>query len=793
MNSVDRTELGQSNAKQYTNRFNLAKICSIILYALCGFIFAKTQFFKTCAPLGTAFAAAAPKNGYFFSLVGIMLGTVLPLQSGNALRYLAAVTAVSGVRWAIGGLISSKGRYIFAPILCFIALCGTGLAITLYVGDIEDTFIVISESVLGAGATYIMQQVTDVVNGITKGRIKIALPTIDDITTEAKRDKCINHTQMIACICFILLLVSGASSIQYLGFSPVRVISVAVVMAAAYLYGEGIGALCGTAAGIAMGLNGEMSAFFAAAYAFGGFAAGMFSKAGKIFIAVGYLSSCLITGMVIGDMQIMMIGLYEAIIGWLIFLLIPSRFADRVRYKAEIEQPKPTQAAFRKTVKMQLNNAALALNEVSGAVQRASKMSEKAQLEKGLADTVREKLCEQCEYKSKCEDESGREMRAMFAEAEKQIKQSGQLDIKTIPMRMLKRCKHPYELTALFNGIFDERLYRTSCDRKLNEIRLLMSEQLEGMSYLLANIGDEVEQKQEIDLKLNDEIQYELEKIGVKIDDVCCIYDNSNRLSVAVAAINNEKNACDEEDICEKISKTANVKMTITQKHITKNGILLNLKQASRYKINTGIAQHSFKDGKLCGDSFKKFYNKEGKFVSIISDGMGTGSNAALDGELVSGIISRLISSGFDYDSVLKMVNCAMMVKSNDESLSTVDICEIEPDTGSLICMKAGAPPSLLLHNGKVERIDCACLPVGILCDIAFEKSSLRLEEGDILLMLSDGALGGGIKWIEQELLCFCGDNMQVLADRIVKQAQSQRQDGRDDDITVMVMTLCAA
>lgn len=789
MNSVNQTELTQSGSKQYADRFNLARMCSVILYALCGFIFAKTQFFNVSAPLGTAFAAAAPKSGYFLSLAGIMLGTLLPSQSSNALRYLAAITAVSGVRWAVGGMMRSKNRYVFAPILCFVSLCGTGLAITLYVGDMEDMLIIICESVLGAGATYIMQQATDVVNGIVKGRIQLNLPTFDVINTTRN----ITRTQMISCICFVLLLVSGASGIEYLGLSPVRVVSATVVMAAAYFYGEGVGAMCGTAAGIAMGLNGEMSAYFAAAYAFGGFAAGMFSKAGKLFIAAGYLSSCLITGMVVGDTQIMLTGLYEALIGWLLFLLIPSRLANKIRHRAKAEQPKPTQAAFRKTIKMQLNNAALALEEVSGAVHRASKMSERAESEKGIADAVREKLCSQCEYKSKCDSESGREMRFMFDAAEKQIKQSGQLDIKTIPMRLLKKCRHPYELTALFNGVFDERLYRMSSDRKLNEIRLLMSQQLEGMAHLLDNISCDVEQKQEVDIKLNDAVRDNIEKMGVRVHDVCCVYDNSNRLSVALAAAIDEKGDCDEGDICQEISRTANVKMTVTQKHMTKDGILLNLRQASRYKVKTGVAQHSFKDGKLCGDSFKTFYNKEGKFVSVISDGMGTGANAALDGELVSGIISRLISSGFDYDSALKTVNCAMMVKSNDESLSTVDICEIEPDTGSLICMKAGAPPTLLLHNGKVERIDCACLPVGILCDIAFEKSSMRLEQGDILLMLSDGALGGGIKWLEQELLCFCGDNMQVLADRIVKQAQSQRQDGRDDDITVMAIMLCAA
>ena len=165
---------------------------------------------------------------------------------------------------------------------------------------------------------------------------------------------------------------------------------------------------------------------------------------------------------------------------------------------------------------------------------------------------------------------------------------------------------------------------------------------------------------------------------------------------------------------------------------------------------------------------------------------MGTGPYAALDGELTSGILTRLIKAGFRYDSALKIINSAMLLKSGDESLATIDLANINLETGKLDILKAGAPPTLIRREGKIERINCSSLPVGILNDVSFEKNSVTMKKGDILLMFSDGALGGGTQWLEQELLCFAGDDVQMLAERIVRESKNHRMDGRDDDVTVI-------
>ena len=47
---------------------------------------------------------------------------------------------------------------------------------------------------------------------------------------------------------------------------------------------------------------------------------------------------------------------------------------------------------------------------------------------------------------------------------------------------------------------------------------------------------------------------------------------------------------------------------------------------------------------------YKYFYDGKGHFIMILSDGMGTGGRAAVDGAMASGLMARLLKAGFGYD-----------------------------------------------------------------------------------------------------------------------------------------------
>ena len=161
-----------------------------------------------------------------------------------------------------------------------------------------------------------------------------------------------------------------------------------------------------------------------------------------------------------------------------------------------------------------------------------------------------------------------------------------------------------------------------------------------------------------------------------------------------------------------------------------------------------------------------------------------------MDGAMAAGLTARLLDAGFGEDSVLRMVNSALMVKSGEESLATLDVLSVDRFTGQMQSLKAGAAASLLYSRGCVSRLEHSSLPVGILRSVSFEKQADTLGAGDLMLLLSDGALTDGIAWVEETLQAFDGSrqSLQMLAEQIAAGARERQAGKHQDDITVLAL-----
>ena len=71
-----------------------------------------------------------------------------------------------------------------------------------------------------------------------------------------------------------------------------------------------------------------------------------------------------------------------------------------------------------------------------------------------------------------------------------------------------------------------------------------------------------------------------------------------------------------------------------------------------------------------------------------------------------------------------------------------------------------------------------------------FSRLNETLEDGDLAVLVSDGAVAGGSEWLLKELEAWRGDSPQQLAEELTEKAVKNRQDGRDDDITIAVLLL---
>ncbi len=195
--------------------------------------------------------------------------------------------------------------------------------------------------------------------------------------------------------------------------------------------------------------------------------------------------------------------------------------------------------------------------------------------------------------------------------------------------------------------------------------------------------------------------------------------------------------------------------------------------------------QLSSNDSEICGDCFDSFFDGKGNFVAVLSDGMGTGSRAAIDGIMTSSLLSKLIISGFSFPCALRLVNSAMLVKSRDESLATLDILKLNLYTGESVIYKAGATVSLLYRKGKVSEIKKSAMPIGILRKAEFGTVRGRLKDDDLIIMMSDGAADNSI----DEIKAYVEENgfSYDLPQKLCAIAKG-RNISHPDDITVAVV-----
>ena len=83
-------------------------------------------------------------------------------------------------------------------------------------------------------------------------------------------------------------------------------------------------------------------------------------------------------------------------------------------------------------------------------------------------------------------------------------------------------------------------------------------------------------------------------------------------------------------------------------------------------------------------------------------------------------------------------------------------------------------------------------LPAGILQGIHYERRSVRLREGDLIVMMSDGALSIAPDWLKEELALAAGEPVDKIAQRLANLSKRNER-GRGDDITVMAARIVRA
>lgn len=144
----------------------------------------------------------------------------------------------------------------------------------------------------------------------------------------------------------------------------------------------------------------------------------------------------------------------------------------------------------------------------------------------------------------------------------------------------------------------------------------------------------------------------------------------------------------------------------------------------------------------------------------------------------------RLIGSGIGCESAIRLINSIMLAKSSEEGFATLDAVKIDLDTCGLTVIKSGASATLIRHRGQVMKIASPTFPIGIVQPADAFSSSYEFDEGDLIIMFSDGVSEGEYRFIK-ELLMQSSD-VKMIVDEICAKAELFNKNIHSDDVTVI-------
>ncbi len=155
-----------------------------------------------------------------------------------------------------------------------------------------------------------------------------------------------------------------------------------------------------------------------------------------------------------------------------------------------------------------------------------------------------------------------------------------------------------------------------------------------------------------------------------------------------------------------------------------------------RFDVTSGSAAVAMKTSEVSGDSMI-LRREEGRFLAILSDGMGSGEAARRESANAALLFADMFSIG--YGEAAKGCLNSLLMLSDEEMYATLDAVCLDLATGEAQIVKFGAPPTYILRDGKVRAVEAPALPAGIISCARAGECALTLRRGDALVMMTDG------------------------------------------------------
>ena len=357
-----------------------------------------------------------------------------------------------------------------------------------------------------------------------------------------------------------------------------------------------------------------------------------------------------------------------------------------------------------------------------------------------------------------------------------------------------------YEIVKAINYSYKVSKINFIWKKKLDESKKNVSEQLKGVSQAISKMAEDIEKEVDTFIDKKREILKLLEQKEVKVKDIEIKEKSSGRYIIDIytdVCENPDGTECDIKKICKILSKVIEQKIIIQNQEC---GLRLNKSMCKftyisddKFNLQVGIAKSTKSGSPVSGDSSLHIKLQDGKYLLALSDGMGSGPEAMKSSKIAVKMLERLLAAGFEKDVSLKLINSTLSANTEEDMYATLDIEILDLFNGNMEFIKNGACPTYVKRGREVQLLKSVSLPTGILNDVDLVVYDYDLQDGDILVMCTDGVIDSNKEYLNKHLwLKYLLEDIEVndaqkIADIIIGEAIDNDFGNQKDDMSVIV------
>lgn len=315
---------------------------------------------------------------------------------------------------------------------------------------------------------------------------------------------------------------------------------------------------------------------------------------------------------------------------------------------------------------------------------------------------------------------------------------------KIVNERYVSNCPHYEKMVEAATEAFSRMELNEAWYRRLKENRRVIANQLDAMAKLMddwINAENCIDTKRKLRLA---KIKVCMKDAGFEAENVHIYETAQKRVCIKADVFTRHEGGIAAKKLVNAVAVAMGMKLRMAQGMrliITEEVDTVVLYEENKLYALSGIATKKKTGSVVSGDSCGMFILDDGTYNVCISDGMGSGKHAQAESGLVVDLLEKLLEAGFRRETAISMMNSAMVITGDDESFSTVDFASIDLYTGDIEITKIGAAVSFIKRDKDVIMLDAFSLPAGVEISQESECIKNKLQNGDFLVMVTDGVL----------------------------------------------------